>query len=395
MAKANETVLGFVDLEQAVGCLHQSQITTGDDIPHKVGGRPIWLHRSHPLDLASVTCSKCQAAMPLLVQLYTPDNEVPEAFFRIVYLFACKNGTCKSFKCFRSQLPEQNEYWSESSRSSSKALECHICGLKGSKVCTGCKAVHYCCKEHQAIGWKTGKHNVTCGTDYQATIGDSEWEDIRKVVEFKEWEIVTEVEPTEKEAGARGAKDLESQMKGAGIMETEEEAEEAEDEIRDAPDTTVDVDNAFLMFQNRIDREPEQVLRWIRHKEDDDDMEDVSAENDDEDEVEQQVLWVSDVDKPDFDKDIGSCSFCGKPRKFEFQVMPTLLNHLSIDHASDKALDFGTVVVYTCPDHCQPVDAKGAPQVYMEEVAFHQNFSSMGLNDRIRNVLLGGSSLAE
>ncbi|KAJ3029891.1 UNVERIFIED_CONTAM: Programmed cell death protein 2 [Siphonaria sp. JEL0065] len=383
---AKEIVLGFVDLDQSGGSLHPDKITSADDLPHKVGGRPVWLHRNSPLDVSSVTCSKCQSIMPLLVQLYTPDDEVPEAFFRIVYLFACKNGTCKSFKVFRSQLPESNSHWTESSVLSPSSPTCQICGLKGSKVCTGCKAIHYCSKEHQAIGWKKGKHNVTCGTDCQTVIGDAELQDIQKLVEFKEWEIVTEVEP---ESG-NAIKDIEAQMKGAGITETEEEAAEAEDEIRDAPDTTVDVDNAFLMFQNRMDREPEQIIRWARCVDGDDS--EIAMDLDEEyEETEKQVLWVADIEKPDLEKDIGNCQFCQRPRVFEFQVMPTLLNHLAIDHASDKAFDFGTVVVYSCPDRCQPT-SEGSPLPYMEEIAFHQNFSTMGLNDRIRNVLLGGSA---
>ncbi|KAJ3084128.1 60S ribosomal protein L3 [Rhizoclosmatium hyalinum] len=383
-----EVALGYI--ERNSDSLHPDAITNADDIPHKVGGRPTWLHRNSPLDVEHVTCSKCQSIMPMLVQLYTPDDEVPEAYFRMVYLFACKNGTCKSFKCFRSQLPESNTHWSQNAVLSKSAPVCQICGLKGSKVCTGCKAVNYCSKAHQAVAWKLGKHSTTCGTDFQTTIGDAAWEAIKKEVEFNELEIVTEVEPTEKEAAASkmNVMDVESQLGGANLNMTEQEQEEADEDIRDAPDTEVDVDDAFLKFQKRIEREPQQVLRWARRRlEDEEDvMEDA---DDDEEETDHQVLWVSEQDKPKQDSDIGVCSYCQKPREFEFQIMPTLLTYLTIDHASDKAFDFGTVAIYSCPDHCQPVDTTGVPLPYMPEVAFHQNFSANGLNDRIKNVLLG------
>ncbi|KAI8853892.1 hypothetical protein BC829DRAFT_259713 [Chytridium lagenaria] len=55
--------------------------------------------------------------MSLLLQLFTPEDFPAEAFLRIVYLFTCKNGKCHkqswkdSFKCYRSQLPEENLFW--------------------------------------------------------------------------------------------------------------------------------------------------------------------------------------------------------------------------------------------------------------------------------------------
>jgi pre-rRNA-processing protein TSR4 len=51
-----------------------------------------------------------------------------------------------------------------------------------------------------------------------------------------------------------------------------------------------------------------------------------------------------------------------------------LLNHLAIDHSASDALDFGTVLVYSCKDNCH-VQGKH----YQHEVALVQHFSEDGM----------------
>ncbi|XP_030645782.1 programmed cell death protein 2-like [Chanos chanos] len=47
------------------------------------------------------------------------------------------------------------------------------------------------------------------------------------------------------------------------------------------------------------------------------------------------------------------CSHCGSPRVFEFQLMPAMVNLLhGADSNSGLALEFGTVLVYTCRSSC-------------------------------------------
>lgn len=68
--------------------------------------------------------------------------------------------------------------------------------------------------------------------------------------------------------------------------------------------------------------------------------------------------------------DIPSCK-CGHPRKFEFQIMPQLLNFLNLDpQISD--LDWGTVVVFSCSESCPCEQGECA---YVEEFAWKQDCS--------------------
>jgi len=51
-----------------------------------------------------------------------------------------------------------------------------------------------------------------------------------------------------------------------------------------------------------------------------------------------------------------------------------MLNHLAIDHSATDALDFGTVLVYSCKDNCH-IEGK----YYQHEVALVQHFSEDGM----------------
>ncbi|KAJ3263216.1 Programmed cell death protein 2 [Chytriomyces hyalinus] len=376
-----QITLGFVETDPSSGgSLHPDTISDAEDIPHKVGGRPLWLRKTQPMDAERVTCAKCSSVMVPLVQLYTPDDAVKEAYLRMVYLYACKNGTCKSFKCFRSQLPESNSFWPHASESETPLL-CTVCGLKGTKTCTGCRGVHYCSKQHQTADWPM--HKTSCGTGTRSNTQSNNSNSNSNAL-FNELEIVTEPEPAA-DADAIAVAAMEKRAEGADMLEPLKEGEEVLDVLddRNATETVVDVDDAFLGFQTRVEREPEQVIRWVRDAGDDD-----ADEEDGEEDEGDAVLWASDLEKPDFAKDVGCCRYCLKERTFEFQVMPQLLNHLHIDHASDKAFDFGIIVVFTCPDRCQPVE-NGVEVAYMDEAVFHQNFSVKGLNDRMRQMGMG------
>lgn len=61
--------------------------------------------------------------------------------------------------------------------------------------------------------------------------------------------------------------------------------------------------------------------------------------------------------------------------------MPQLLNYLSIDHSASDALDFGTLLVYSCKDNCH-VEGKH----YQEEVIKVQHFSEDGMEGTNMNI---------
>ena len=54
--------------------------------------------------------------------------------------------------------------------------------------------------------------------------------------------------------------------------------------------------------------------------------------------------------------------------------------HLELDHKDESAIDYGTIVFYTCSKHCDAAnDGK-----YSEEWFFKQDFSLAGVGDGIR-----------
>jgi len=103
-------------------------------------------------------------------------------------------------------------------------------------------------------------------------------------------------------------------------------------------------DRIFNVFQARIKHNPEQVIRYQR-------------------EEKSEPLWISKLNMP---MDIPKCFYCSAERNFEFQILPQLLNYLDINHEKIDALDFGTLIVYTCSRSCN------GDKAYLEEYIYHQ-----------------------
>ncbi len=126
----------------------------------------------------------------------------------------------------------------------------------------------------------------------------------------------------------------------------------------------------------------------------DKDLEDKDEEDKDKEEEEEDViLWISSRNKP---TSIPPCPRCRSPRRFEFQVMPQLLNDLLIkkkkkkkkfsdfgkssadEGDDDDHLDWGTLLVYSCPKSC-PISrlesdsrATTSECSYVEEFIYNQ-----------------------
>ncbi|KAF4793392.1 hypothetical protein TURU_111646 [Turdus rufiventris] len=171
---------------------------------------------------------------------------------------------------------------------------------------------------------------------------------------FPEYEIL--IEPEEPESPADNSDDDQGAENASKVVKEQElgAAGVADEAFQSLDEETLEAmakhetgeEKIFQMFKKQVAAEPEQIIRYCRGGE--------------------GPLWVSGENRPE-EKDIPNC-VCGAKRKFEFQIMPQLLNHLQVDSLGES-IDWGTLVVYTCADSC------GGANEYLEEFIWKQDYS--------------------
>ncbi|XP_003969537.1 programmed cell death protein 2 isoform X1 [Takifugu rubripes] len=344
-----EVVLGF--LEEAK---HWRLLPP--QFPSKVGGRPAWLSQRNLPSPHELECEVCRLPMAFLLQVYAPIFGLERSFHRTVFVFCCKTDKCYTcnnnscIKVFRSQLPRRNEFYpfnpppEEEPTDNSEADHsmllsglklCWVCGCLGNKACSRCHMVTYCGKHHQTVHWKH-THKKECSSPETTTVKTSPFL-------FREYELVTEPEEEEVDEAEIDTTVVEEERSAlhSSIVGSLTEADLEEVAMHETEDNKV-----FQQFKKKIASEPHQVLRYSRGG---------------------SPLWVSSQHIPS-DNDIPLCT-CGAPRCFEFQVMPQLLNSLSVD-SMGMSIDWGTLAVYTCSVSCNQGDR------YISEFIWKQDFIS-------------------
>ncbi|XP_011490593.1 programmed cell death protein 2 isoform X1 [Oryzias latipes] len=377
MASA-EVVLGFLEQVEPWR-LRSSQF------PSKVGGKPAWLSQKGLPSQSALECEICRVPMVFLLQVYAPISGQERSFHRILFVFCCKTPECyilndnRCMKVFRSQLPRSNEFYpyepppedeppsdleDQTMLPISGAKLCWVCGCPGNKACSRCHAVTYCVKHHQAIHWKQS-HKRECGNPDISIVATSP-------LLFPEFELVTEPEENGEE------EEEEEQGKDSEVQPGDEDSNQKSVASSSLADTLAETDleemamheteenKVFQRFKKKIASEPHQVqnppnytytflrpftviflnqvIRYCRGG---------------------VPLWVSAQHVPS-DQDIPQCT-CGAKRTFEFQVMPQLLNDLSVD-STGASIDWGTLVVYTCSASCNHDNQ------YCQEFIWKQDF---------------------
>ncbi|KAJ8749628.1 hypothetical protein K2173_026277 [Erythroxylum novogranatense] len=325
--------------------------------PSKAGGVPAWVDPINLPSGQSCTCDICGQPLQFLLQVYSPLSDKESAFHRTIFVFMCTSMSCllrdqheqwkhgpgkpsRSVKVFRCQLPYSNPFYSSEPpkhNGNDRPLKagvalCNWCGTwKGDKMCSSCKKAHYCSQKHQALHWRFG-HKLECQRlSLSSQLPDS-----------------CDSAPMEKIQVASNTLWPEYEM----INENEDEFDEGEtsdDERRVnslVPTSRLDLSmNSLLdsfkgdsdkkcwaVFQERIARAPEQVVRYCRH---------ASA----------KPLWPMSTGQPS-KGDIPCCNHCGSSLVFEFQVLPQLLYYFGVKNDVDS-LDWATIVVYTCGASCE------------------------------------------
>jgi pre-rRNA-processing protein TSR4 len=220
----------FVKMTVSLGfALPLSSPFEKDETPSKVGGNPVWI--SHPAD--SPICASCDSKMILLLEIFTNEDYPEQAENRMMYVFICPKG--HSARALRCQAPEL---------AFESYTTCAVCNFKADSACSSCSKIFYCGKKHQSLDWKL--HKLECGAEESVEIS-------RNPLAFPEFEICCEPEPD--------ALVLSGLSLGENIPLVDSE-DLIDDEDLDEPETESGVDKAFLKFQKRVEREPEQILRY-------------------------------------------------------------------------------------------------------------------------------------
>ncbi|OCT77924.1 hypothetical protein XELAEV_18029021mg [Xenopus laevis] len=348
--------LGFLQ-ETDAWRLHSSQF------PSKVGGRPAWLGEVGVPEPAALQCGLCGKPLAFLLQVYAP---CAGSFHRTIFIFCCRNGSChreseaQCFKVYRNQLPRKNDTYSygpppetgppDGEDCISFQLKCglrlcRVCGCLGPKTCSKCHKVNYCSKDHQLMDWKL-QHKKVCSEQFDV----SNIEVVDHGFLFPEFEIVTEPEDMEGDSGSQDEEDEtvtehDTQILSAGIETSVDGVNLDEKELESMAKHETKDDMVFNNFKKSIALEPEQVLRYSRGGD---------------------PLWISRNHIPS-EKDIPDCS-CGMKRKFEFQVMPQLLNHLKVDSLGES-IDWGVLAVFTCAANCSAENQYATEFLWKQDVA--------------------------
>jgi len=336
--------------------------------PSKLGGRPAWLRWDSLPKPEKLQCGNCGEQMVLLCQIYVPmdlpvdQGSPPQPYHRTLYLFCCRNGPCskvsnfvKVFRTEKLQLPSDPNY-DDADLDEAELIElhnqlekphnlCNLCGCLGDKVCSSCHEVRYCSRQHQAVDWKF-RHKKECNNNNDLIhrmenvhVDDNgRYGNKRKhPLLFNEYEIVIEEEPPAPKIKVNVQEEYPE-----ACQPTDKKLEKDLLKLQNQKS-----DETFANFRERIDREPEQIIRYNLGK---------------------TPLWVSGTDVPT-PGDIPRCLQCGCERQFEFQVLPQALNYLGVETTVDS-MDFGTLCVYTCKGNCVQGD-----EVYKEEYVWKQDFS--------------------
>jgi pre-rRNA-processing protein TSR4 len=309
--------------------------------PCKVGGRPAWLD---PVDVPTATQLKClytREPLDFLMQIYAPVDDEPNAFHRSVFVFVSPHGgdlhRPGAVRAFRSQLPRENAFYPDAPAT--------IGGLV---------------QELSAEQQRAYDRRNDRWADRPSDGGSAG----RRLKTFPEAEILVEPETFDDDPEGSGGDDGRSDSEDDPEDDPEddekskrrrsrhakrvstEEPFDLEASLKKGSDVTArelrelekmqDKDQVQLSrFHLRLRRsDPTQVVRYC--------FEDGA-----------EPLWPSVTRAPQrTDRTVPPCPRCLAPRKFEFQVLPQIINHLDVDSELASAVDFGTMAVYTCSKSC-------------------------------------------
>ena len=354
------------DLEWDLGFLEEQKDKTqlhAVCFPSKVGGEPQWLDPSvNPKQMVEANATKRR--MDFLLQIYAANDTTEEdslknarenAFHRTIYVFTSVDGD-KVFekgkvRAVRSQLARVNEFYGTTPAPRRGVRESD--DLRVEEMIREFEA------KKRAIKTKV-KMTLSGGNGSESKEEEEEMKMKMKMktktknenenTVYPEFEIVVEPESDADEASC-------SSMDSEGVVaDTNDDdnkktsantnkkkmfqsiGDEAitETDLKEIASGVIDSDAQRLAtFSVKLAKFPDQVLRYC------------PAQN-------AKAMWPSKSLAPD-DRNIPDCPRCRGKRRFEFQILPTIVSFIVPKESvelNDSSLDFGSIAVYTCSKSC-------------------------------------------
>jgi len=355
----------------------------------KIGGVQSWLNPLH-IPQNPIYCSDCpdskKTKMRFLAQLYCPvddddeDEDDNQAFHRSLYVYVCPeschskpnsngNENCGGVRVLRCQLPRSNPFYpyenddaedddnriTTVTHLSTDGWDIHLCAVCGQRGKGKCPKQNLwfcskeCQKEHFQYIFSQKQTNKESSDNTASELPESNLISVPSL--YNELELVVEEEPpplsaisidNTTNASTRSQKKLLKQIqKEAWFDDDNDDVAIEQSDLNAMTGTGMNgggtSDKNTLNFFHRIDRVncdtdksvKDQCLRYQRWEyEDDDENEEEEEKVEKNDEVE-GPLWISNLHVPTSKSDIPNCPYCGSERKFEFQIMPQMLNYLT------------------------------------------------------------------
>ncbi|XP_063043248.1 programmed cell death protein 2-like [Engraulis encrasicolus] len=345
-AYLENTLIGLCD--EAI----ERKKTISTFLTSKIGGEP---DKIPAVCFRYPSCTVCKSALTHVVQVYCPLDASP--YHRTINVFACTNTDCQGksdgWKVLRSQCLDSDVKLSTGAAGAQQAphvqpaapmastdwcADADDWGVEEEDCCSSTWTTSQTPTVQPSSMAVTESAAADVGSQFQSLSISTTEEDCQPAgPTFQEYYIsVVEEGDFTADSGMEHAQDLlreYEEREGASVMELgdsgggggggEEKYEKTEARHGDA---------VFSGFMKKVSLCPEQILRYCRNG---------------------SPLLIS---KPplDLEKSVPKCSHCGSGRTFEFQLMPALVSLLCSNNASETelAVEFGTVMVYTCQSSC-------------------------------------------
>ncbi|RLN73335.1 hypothetical protein BBJ28_00018047 [Nothophytophthora sp. Chile5] len=304
----------------------------------KVGGRPSWLCPSSGSlpSTEQLACSECRTPLSFLLQVYCPLDEQSDAFHRSLYVFVCRAAGCSQQgdgKAFRLQLPRENAFYAgESGASSLKSTDSSTHELVDPEAAVELLRT-------QGSKWLFPEHELEIDHEPDSREAANEYE-AKLLADFEKDKVI----------GGRKTREGDE----SDPFTDDSELDVSQRELNEALGHAGDQDAQYVRFLTRVALAKDQVLRYSRWESD-------------------AVLWVHSQGIRT--AAVPPCDRCGGDRKFEFQVLPQLLNYLGVDQQgslgdiSSRSCEWGTLAVYTCARSC-PLETQSAQEFLHYQPAY-------------------------